>query len=656
MSTSQYIQYPRVIPPGGSVVTSVGTIDSVTPSANGGAISASSLIFQSASGTVPGLVNTGTQSFAGDKTFSGVTAFGSGSRITTIDATGRVTVLYNDNAIASALSLNNTGITGTNQGIRVDFGLNAASAPAVPGARIEALTDADYSVSGNQTSHLAFSVRNAGTLTSRMILAADGTLTLGAYGTGLLHSGAGGALTSSLLVNADITAGTIAASKLVGSDIATVGTITSGTWSGTIISKAKGGSGADNSSLTFPSTGTLATLNGVEVFGNKSFHDAPVPDTNYAIGAGVDIGTASFVWKDLYLGHQFVYSAVQPTAVGTTPATAADAFWSGSFTTGGNTTIATTGVGGTGQVLSTTAGTGGQATAATTSATGGAGGANSLTGGAGGATLVSSATASFGGAGGASSKTGGAGGAASSTTGTNGGGAGGASDNTGGAGGPANGASSGLGTGGNGGFGRARGGPGGNASAGTGSLAGGVGGQGQVAAGAGGSAIGTGTGTATGGQSGAVNILGAAGGAATGAITGSNVGGLSNDINITGGAGGAASGASVANTSGGGANVIVTAGPAGVASGTGAVQGSSGYVAFKTGSSSTERHRIQADGTQLLGAVTASTVPSNSTSQMGFYQTGTKFVTWYNDAGTVRYKYLDMSGTGVTWVATTTAP
>lgn len=74
------------------------------------------------------------------------------------------------------------------------------------------------------------------------------------------------------------------------------------------------------------------------------------------------------------------------------------------------------------------------------------------------------------------------------------------------------------------------------------------------------------------------------------------------------------------------------------------------------GTNGTERLRIQGDGTLRLGAITASTVPSNTTSAMGMYQTGTKFVLWYNDAGTMRYKYLDMSGTGVTWVHTTTAP
>lgn len=90
-------------------------------------------------------------------------------------------------------------------------------------------------------------------------------------------------------------AGSIAASKLVGSDIATVGTITTGTWNGTIISPTYGGTGVNNgantitlggalttsgafattltvtaaTNVTLPTTGTLATRAGTEVFTNK---------------------------------------------------------------------------------------------------------------------------------------------------------------------------------------------------------------------------------------------------------------------------------------------------------------------------------------------------------------------------------------------------
>ena len=51
-------------------ILSVGTIDSQTPSANGAVDHANQLIMQSASGSVPGLVNNTTQTFSGQKTFS----------------------------------------------------------------------------------------------------------------------------------------------------------------------------------------------------------------------------------------------------------------------------------------------------------------------------------------------------------------------------------------------------------------------------------------------------------------------------------------------------------------------------------------------------------------------------------------------------------
>src|ERR1019366_4397481 len=53
---------------GGGGVTTVGTIDSQTPSSNGAVISGTSIYLQSASATNPGLVNTTTQTFAGAKT------------------------------------------------------------------------------------------------------------------------------------------------------------------------------------------------------------------------------------------------------------------------------------------------------------------------------------------------------------------------------------------------------------------------------------------------------------------------------------------------------------------------------------------------------------------------------------------------------------
>lgn len=52
------------------------------------------------------------------------------------------------------------------------------------------------------------------------------------------------------------------------------------------------------------------------------------------------------------------------------------------------------------------------------------------------------------------------------------------------------------------------------------------------------------------------------------------------------------------------------------------------------------------------------TTPANPSSgnQAKIYLKADKLILQYNDAGTVRYKYLDLTGTGVTWVHTTTAP
>jgi hypothetical protein len=53
-----------------------------------------------------------------------------------------------------------------------------------------------------------------------------------------------------------------------------------------------------------------------------------------------------------------------------------------------------------------------------------------------------------------------------------------------------------------------------------------------------------------------------------------------------------------------------------------------------------------------------SVTPPNPTSgtEARLYMKGDKLIFQFNDGGTVRYKYLDLTGTGVTWVHTTSAP
>ncbi|MCA9333196.1 hypothetical protein KDA00_04990, partial [Candidatus Saccharibacteria bacterium] len=65
----------------GSVVNAIGTIDSQTKSADGAVISTSAIYLQTADATYPGLVSTGTQTFAGNKTFNGDVTLASGAQL-----------------------------------------------------------------------------------------------------------------------------------------------------------------------------------------------------------------------------------------------------------------------------------------------------------------------------------------------------------------------------------------------------------------------------------------------------------------------------------------------------------------------------------------------------------------------------------------------
>lgn len=61
--------------------------------------------------------------------------------------------------------------------------------------------------------------------------------------------------------------------------------------------------------------------------------------------------------------------------------------------------------------------------------------------------------------------------------------------------------------------------------------------------------------------------------------------------------------------------------------------------------------------TMLRMRETANTPPSPGAGDaMHIYMKGDKLIIQFNDGGTVRYKYLDLTGTGVTWVHTTVAP
>lgn len=79
---------------------------------------------------------------------------------------------------------------------------------------------------------------------------------------------ASGNLTCATVTNAGL-AGSIAASKLVGSDIATVGTVTTGTWSATTIALNKGGTGQTTKAAAFDALSPMSASGDI-IYGGAS--------------------------------------------------------------------------------------------------------------------------------------------------------------------------------------------------------------------------------------------------------------------------------------------------------------------------------------------------------------------------------------------------
>lgn len=196
-------------------VTTIGTIDGNTASANGLSISGSSLFAQSASATNPGMVNIGTQTMAGAKTFSttvitpifkttasdvatsGALRFGNNEKISWRNATNTtdLTLTLNpSNILETTASMNVIGqltaanLSGTNQG---DISFNTVgSSPNASGASLSVqvvtlqpadgthpglITSGTQTLGGNKTFTGSISSSNlSGTNTGDISLAAVG--------------------------------------------------------------------------------------------------------------------------------------------------------------------------------------------------------------------------------------------------------------------------------------------------------------------------------------------------------------------------------------------------------------------------------------------------------------------------------------------------
>jgi hypothetical protein len=161
------------------------------------------------------------------RTIGGV-SFNGTANITVASATGGFTISGGDlslgaNNITMTGSLGTTGARLT-KGWFTDLQVTNAIAGSITGNAATVTTNAN--LTGNVTS-----VGNATTIGASVV-------------------------TNSML------AGSIAASKLVGTDIATVGTVTSGTWNGTVVGSTYGGTGVNNAGRTL----TISTNSGILSF------------------------------------------------------------------------------------------------------------------------------------------------------------------------------------------------------------------------------------------------------------------------------------------------------------------------------------------------------------------------------------------------------
>ncbi len=176
---------------------------------------------------------------------------------------------------------------------------------------------------------------------------------------------ASGVATCASIANIDL-AGSIAASKLIGTDIATVGTITAGTWNATLIGTLYGGTGVTD--LTFSgSTHKVATTTGALTSGNCVKIDASgnFIDNGSGCAAGTPGGSSGQIQYNnagafgglATTGTGNAVLAVSPTLTSPNIGAATGTSFTASGSTSGTLQIKPAAVAGTGSVLTLPGGT-----------------------------------------------------------------------------------------------------------------------------------------------------------------------------------------------------------------------------------------------------------------------------------------------------------
>jgi hypothetical protein len=297
-----------------------------TGAANGGTISGTTLTLTAADANNPGLISTGTQTIAGAKTFNNdVTAPNFLGNATTATTAGNITATSNS-TLTSLSNLNTVGTITSGTWSGTTIGSNVGGAGTVNGLLkangsgivSAAVAGADYqgaltagsgisisagtiSATGLTTSNLASNaaiansqLANSSTTLGTTTMTLGGTVTSVTGLTSVTSIGFTGALTGNASTatklaatkningvafdgSADITiaadantlTGTTLASNVVNSSLTSVGTITSGVWSGTAIAIANGGTGQTTRAAAFNALSPMTTAGDI-IYGGTS--------------------------------------------------------------------------------------------------------------------------------------------------------------------------------------------------------------------------------------------------------------------------------------------------------------------------------------------------------------------------------------------------
>jgi hypothetical protein len=249
------------------IVAGVNSLNytSATSYAAGGTISGTSLTLAAADATNPGLISTGAQTIAGAKTFfSDVAATNFLGNATTSTTAGNITATSN----TTLTSLSNLAAVGT-----ITSGVWSGTAIANNKLANSSLTVGSTNIAlGATTSALAglstvTSTNFTGDLTGNASTATKLSATRNINGVAF-----DGSANITIAADANTLTGTTLASNVVTSSLTTVGTITSGVWSGTAIANNK----LANSSLTVGSTNialgaTTSALAGLSTVTSTNF-------------------------------------------------------------------------------------------------------------------------------------------------------------------------------------------------------------------------------------------------------------------------------------------------------------------------------------------------------------------------------------------------